>query len=470
MNKILKVLIIFYRKIIPVFVRQLMLNLELKITRWYNPLLKNGVIRSAIDECYEACKNELEKKNDSSRTNYHLHKAFNKHLVRSNLIDVQWWYDFILLISLPNGSKFEKINKSLINRIEYSNFNSLDHFEILHIYSLSIRFGLFELGYHIREKSLKIALAYSTLINKSDIWKLKAKLSALLETGNFSEFDQLFPLFKNQRKQEKYLLSNLRGVLGGIKNLSDRNLISDLNSKKNQSFYKFVENKKLVIVSPSPVDKKDGVEIDSADIVVRTRYSAKYSVDDLAIKGSRCDITYIFSDSKYIDKNKYLQWPLDISWIVSKVLSQAEVVLKKLSADGINTKHLNGRSIERIDKALFNGSLHGLPNIIIDVLRFNPKKIFLYHFDMMLTKERIVGYFTPDSEEENKNIKHLTNKRLTGLAGHDPVTQFAILKSFWKRGIIEGDFRFEEVIKMEVKDYMKNLQKNYRGLNDVKID
>ncbi len=75
------------------------------------------------------------------------------------------------------------------------------------------------------------------------------------------------------------------------------------NSKKNQSFYKFVENKKLVIVSPSPVDKKDGVEIDSADIVVRTRYSAKYSVDDLAIKGSRCDITYIFSDSKYIDKN-----------------------------------------------------------------------------------------------------------------------------------------------------------------------
>ena len=165
-----------------------------------------------------------------------------------------------------------------------------------------------------------------------------------------------------------------------------------------------------------------------------------------------------------------MQWPLDNSWIVGKVLSQAEVVLKKLSADGINTKHLNGRSIERIDKALFNGSLHGLPNIIIDVLRFNPKKIFLYHFDMMLTKERVAGYFTPDSEEENKNIKHLTNNRLTGLAGHDPVTQFVILKSFWKRGIIEGDFRFEEVIKMEIKDYMKNLQKNYRGLNDVKID
>jgi hypothetical protein len=470
MNKILKAMIIFYRNIIPVFVRQGLYNLELRITCWYNPLLKNRVTRYAIEDLFEAFKKELENKNNSSLINHNFHKVFSKHLVRSNLIDSQWWSDFILLISLPSGLKFEKINQSLINRIEYSNFNSLDHFEILHIYSLSIRFGLFELGYYIREKSLKIALGYSTFINKSEVWKLKAKLSALLETGNFLEFDQLFSLFKNQRKQEKYLLSNLRGVLGGIKNLSDKNLISDLNSKKDQNFYKFVENKKLVIVSPSPEDKKDGVEIDSADIVIRTRYSAKYSVDDLAIKGSRCDITYIFSDSKYIATNEHLQWPLDISWIVGKVLSQAEVILKKLSADGINTKHLNGRSIERIDKALFNGSLHGLPNIIIDVLRFNPKKIFLYHFDMMLTKERIAGYFTPDSEEENKNIKHIMNKRLTGLAGHDPVTQFVILKSFWKRGIIEGDFRFEEVIKMEVKDYMKNLQKNYRGLNDVKID
>ena len=47
-------------------------------------------------------------------------------MVRGNLIDSQWWSDFILLISLPSGSKFEKINKSLINRIEHSNFNSLD--------------------------------------------------------------------------------------------------------------------------------------------------------------------------------------------------------------------------------------------------------------------------------------------------------------------------------------------------------
>ena len=105
----------------------------------------------------------------------------------------------------------------------------------------------------------------------------------------------------------------------------------------------------------------------------------------------------------------------------------------------------------------------------MDILHSNPKKIFLYHFDMMLTKERVAGY-TPENLKENKDVKYLVNKRLNGLAGHDPVTQFVIMKSFWKRGIVDGDYRFEEVMKMKVEDYMKNLQKYYRKLINVEID
>ena len=82
---------------------------------------------------------------------------------------------------------------------------------------------------------------------------------------------------------------------------------------------------------------------------------------------------------------------------------------------------------------------------------------------MMLTKERVSGY-TPEYTKENTDLKYLVNKRLMGLAGHDPVTQFIIMKSFWKRRIVEGDSDFEKVMKMEIVDYMKNLQKNYREL------
>ena len=59
------------------------------------------------------------------------------------------------------------------------------------------------------------------------------------------------------------------------------------------------------------------------------------------------------------------------------------------------------------------------------------------------------------------NEEKLTNVRLRGFAVHDPVTQFIILKSFWKRGFIKGDFYFNNIIKLTTKDYMKKLQKTY---------
>ena len=60
------------------------------------------------------------------------------------------------------------------------------------------------------------------------------------------------------------------------------------------------------------------------------------------------------------------------------------------------------------------------------------------------------------------------NTRLNGLAKHDAATQFIILKSFWKKGLIKGDNGFEKVIKMKLEDYMKNLQKIYHGSNETK--
>ena len=208
--------------------------------------------------------------------------------MRSRLIDEDWWSDFISLISLYEESKFKKINKSLIDRIEYSNFNSLYHFEILDIYGLCIRFNLFELGYYLRRKSLEIALKYPSNLKKSENWKLKAKLSALLETENFQEFDKLFPIFKSNKKQEKYFLNYLRKIFDINKNLSSRDLFSQINTDEDINFRKFLENKKIVIVSPKPVIENDGFIIDNSDIVIRTNISIANPIK----KGSRNDVNY----------------------------------------------------------------------------------------------------------------------------------------------------------------------------------
>ena len=72
-------------------------------------------------------------------------------------------------------------------------------------------------------------------------------------------------------------------------------------------------------------------------------------------------------------------------------------------------------------------------------------------------------------EKKIKKKGYLIDVRLNGVAKHDPVTQFVLLKKFWSRGIIKGDSRFEEKIKMNVEEYMINLQKYYRDTNDTNI-
>lgn len=451
-----------YRKAVPRFIKE-------KISILFNPSYTLSINPGdRVQNYFNACKKELKLQNNFDFNNVHLHKAFKENKVRSNLIENQWWSDFILLLSLTDSPKFHKINQSLINRIKTSNFNSLEYFEVLHIYSLSLRFGLFELGYHLRQQSIKIALSYSTSLKKNKSWKIKAKLSALLETDNFSEFDKLFPefekvipLFKTRWKKEKYLLIYLREILGDQKNSFDKSLVSRMDKNNDNKFRKFLENKKIFIVGPTPNLKPHGNLIDGSDIIIRTNYKDKDSLKDFEFLGSRCDITYINAAvTRDIIKNPTLNWPKDISWVVGKIRSHAREVLKKLSSDKIDTNHINGRDLQQVEPALFNGFLNALPNILIDLSRYNPKEIFLCNFDLMLSKDRFPGYYS-EHLKTNIKIEGIENIRLRGFGVHDPVTQFNIIKTFWKRGFIKGDNRFEQVINMEVLDYMKNLQKNY---------
>ena len=464
MNKILKSLRLIYYKLIPFFIRQKLNKLELLITYWYSPFLRIRVSQSAMDDCFEACKRViiLNKKNNYY-TGHLLHKMFNKYHVRSDLICNSWWEDFFKLTTISESSKFQQINKSLIDRIEKSNFNSLEHYEILHIYSLSLRFSLFELGFHLRQKSLKIALAYPVFFKeKNEIWKLKAKLSALLETRDFLKFDQLIPLLENRWKKEKYLLNYLRNVLSNEYSLKSQNLDKDFKKKDDIDLKNFLENKKIAIVSPALVDKKDGNIIDNSDVVIRTNHYSKNLKSDFIIKGSKSDIIYVNGEqAEHIIKFGVKGWSSSVSWVICKLTHHKELMLKKLLLDKIRIGKLKLRIFTAVEPALFNGALNALPNILIDLSSFNPKEILLYHFDVMITKERIKGYYLDNLKKISLNEEKLTNVRLRGFAVHDPVTQFIILKSFWKRGFIKGDFYFNNIIKLTTKDYMKKLQKTY---------
>jgi hypothetical protein len=439
--------------------------LKVKLSNLIDPLPKNRMRSSTsvrIENYFQAYNKELKMINNDDRSNQYLHKAFKKHLVRSDLINNNWWSDFIILSNLPEGPEFQKINQSLIGRIEYSNFNSLEHFELLDIYGLCLRLSLFDLGYHLRQKAIEIALNYPPSSKKNESWKFKAKLSALLETSNFCEFDKLLPLFNSKIKHEKYFLIYLRNILEGNYGLSDEPLASDINSDRDLKFRKFIENKKIIVVSPKKVLEKDGDKIDNADIVVRSNYK----IGDFINKGSRTDISYFNRlTSEDINKNGCFEWPSDMKWSVGRAWDYMETILKRLSSDGLNIDDLNVRTITRIDDALFYGLLFTLPNIVVDLIRYKPKEIFLYHFDLLLSKDRIPGYF-----KNVNNNKELDLFLVNTFSVHDPVINFLIIKLFWKKGFIKGDQYLEEVMKMEINEYMISLQKIYRTVNSLKVD
>jgi len=407
---------------------------------------------------------EIKKKNKPFKNN--LGKLLKKNNVRIHLIENQWWYDFINILSLSKGLDFQNKNKSLINRIESSNFNNLHYFEILQIYGLALRFGLFELAYHLRKKSLQIALSYKINPKKICVWKLKAKLSALLEQEDFVEFDNLFLMFDSKFKNEKLMLNHLKLILKKKERLESKSdtILGDKISNNDKNFHKYIKDKKVIIVGPMPKDNEDGTEIDRGDIVIRPNCKSKKSTGNPIQKGTKCDITYINGEqASYIKETGCPDWPSDILWIVGKSEGDAEDVLNRLKSDNINDTNLMIRNIEKVDIALFNGTLNFLPHIITDLCRFNPKKIFLYHFDLNLTKERIKGYYPKSVYPESENLIKFNLKNFSFT--HDPVTQFKILKSFWKRGLISGDSSFEEVMKMDEINYMRSLEKNFVFIN-----
>ena len=466
MKKILKLILLFSKKLMPELINYRLFRLELKIRYWYNPLLKNKISKIAKEDYLKVFTEQLDKKKHFEIIHY-LHKAFNKHLIRSYLIDDQWWKEFVLLSTLREGANFNRVNQSLVSQIKTEKFNLLNHYEILHIYTLCLELSFFELAYHLRKKSVQIALRYSSFFKKEDVWKLKAKLSALLENNNFDEFDKLIKFFDKKWKKEKRSLSYFRNILKYNNNEINQNFIFNKNSKIDQKFKKFIENKKVIIVGPLNASLSDGHKINKAEIVIRTNYRRKFFKEDLVFKGSKCDITYLNGDvTDQIIRNKFYKWPQEISWIVCKSLNHVSLIKKKFLSSGFNLKKLDVRNLIDINDALFNGSLNALPNILIDILKYNPKDIMLYHFDLMLTINRVKGY-TTNSVKLDKKKSQLIKLRLQGLAGHDPITQFIILKTFWSKGLIKGDINFVKIINMEAKGYMKSLQKNYPRLNII---
>ena len=475
-----KIIFFIYRKLLPKILRKKIRYLYfLKLRYFFDPPFIHGTVGNRMEDYIEAYKKELNKIdqksiNLSAKVEYKLdflHQSFNKFEVRSDNIISKWWSNFVVLSCLNDEKKFDQLNKSLINQIEDSNFDSLEYWEIINISVFSCGLGLIDLGYHLRKKAIKVALNYPLVFDKYNSWKLKAKLSALLETFNYNEFDQLLPLLKKRSKkvyfgfykkikkrwaEEHSQLNYLRRVMEINKLPVNKNL-TDFDNLADLKFRKLIEGKKIAIVGPVETDQKNGHEIDSHEIVIRFNQLKKDGAGNPIIKGSRCDITYLSGGTaELLKKNGVTSWSSNVPWIICKEISSLSGVIEKFKSDGTDLKSQNFRALKPVDLAVLKGNLLYVPNVVLDILRFAPAKISIFHVDLYLTGKKNEAYSANLPSGYEKWVPIVISKN------HDIISQYLILEQFWKKGLIKGDKRFEEIMKMGEEKYNNEYQKIYR--------
>jgi hypothetical protein len=363
---------------------------------------------------------------------------FNFREIPSNA-SYQWWV--FLLVYIKNKTRGEDFEAS-----QFFNEN-INYDEAILTYRICLAYGCFEVGYSIRA-FLKECLEKTNLNSKSSQKEKINMLALWLENQNYT---QIRNEIKNVGLKKKY-----RSLF-----LDSLNIIEDVKFSifdfkgVDKDFFEYVNHKSVAIVGPAKTNEQDAKEIDSFDIVIRLNHKDKNIGIDPFIKGEKCDISYFNVEHTQIAlENNLTNWSPSLVWAIFNNNETVKKVEKKLCAKSYGTK-LRIRNA-KYNLTSFNTGYTALPKAVIDILRFKPAHVKIFHADLMLTVDREVGYKPSTwTEDMRAFFLEICSKR------HDPVTQFYIMKNLCASRVISGDKRFDEVISLSPQQYMKELDKIY---------
>ena len=423
------------------------------------PILKRFCKKKKLiqisDDYYTTFKKAHEYKNNGINARHLLkliNYRFKKNRVRSYLLGNEWWRSFLEASSCKDeGDNFTL--SPLIENTRKLDYNLLEAYEWLHIYASLMRVGLFYPAYYIRELAVKKAIdkLYSEEASDSDI---KMGISAIIDTGDIETARKWI----HDKQQIQYFENFTSNCSFLIKILSNQDKSEFYyNNPGDNEYFNFINNKQVAIVGPAQSDIKNAPEIDSFDRVVRFNYWKSGVGCDSVYKGNKTNISYFnLEQGKYLLNKCNLINLKELEWFVFKSREHAHFFSQKQISDNVKC-----RFFKQVNNAIFNGTLNAIPNAIIDLLKFHPKKIKVFNADLMLTVKRVKDY---NPQEFNLNSKiEMIERFCRASISHDPVAQYNVLNILWKQKLIEGDTRFNEVMQIGAKDYMKQLQNIYGG-------
>lgn len=379
--------------------------------------------------------------------------SFKANGIRTEYIHKEFW-EYLITVAKMSNEEIRALNQ------QYATFSTawfneiLQPWELIHIYMLMLRCGLFTDGLKLRNIALTRTLASS----KSDNASYYEKLSALIELNDTEKAKQL--LYKTKLFSNTYMYKYYLSLL-----LQSYNFATRKDIPNDEVFYEMIRGKTVAIVGPADTTAQDGRDIDDHDIVIKMNYCRKGIGADKHVKGLRCTISNFNLDqlNSYIHSGDQ-NWPGDIQWVMANNFNSGLKLynyIKNYSHDKDETDGLRIKPrLKSIRQLPYNTSLMQLQKIILDIARYEPAKIKCFHSDLMLTVNRSKGYI--DWENMKKEFLETTSK------SHDPVPQLLILKQLYKAKVIEGDPRFEEVMQLTEDEYMNQLQSIYGNVGRIK--
>ena len=433
-------IIIHYLKKIPIFfsvIKILYIWLDrvyIYFTRHRNRVSRIIHYRKLIDGCLNSKVNI-----DYNKISIKIEREVLKRTKFELKLTSRWWLLFIRLIDSKKGSSdINKYINELHNETLSLPFNQNSSFALLDLYALLLEYGLYSIGCIIRSQSAKLVLKEG--LNKTSNKNiLKRYLSAAFEEAKYDELqDSLEKLIAIKRDNDEIFLLDLL-LHKIIKRKNNKKIIKDEYLDRN--YLEIIKGKSVAIAGPSQNDLTNGKEIDTFDVIVRFNYKGE---NKSPIKyGSRTDISYFNGvNARDLEKNigKYLLQ--DLKALVFKV---------DFKGDKLNCKCVR-RMLLPLEHCMLDNSPNALPNMLADLLLYQPQKIKVFSIDMQLSSKRDMSYGVMETSFWDGYYPK---------AGHDVYSQYKFIEYLYNSNFISVDSKLKAILDLGIVEYMKKLQEVY---------
>lgn len=308
---------------------------------------------------------------------------------------------------------------------------------------------------------LSSAVSNNQSVNPASVFQAAIEIGDFKTAANIEELARL----KIEKSRASLLQPTLQALSGKGRSVNQKIEVSE-DAQELYSFAEYIRDKSVAIVGPSVTDTDLSEEIDSYDIVIRTKFTGEESLPPGA--GKKTSASYYAKTSILTKTDPSLIASLELVLLNYQTTKGEKIDSKKLKELGLNTNSI--ALLLPTSGVFFAAEPNAIPHLVHDTLFAEPRVIKLFKTNLFVNPKYPSGY--PNSKitsvATTKELRPRLFNRYKGFAYHDPLAQLRFLRQTWKAGLIAGDSEFSEVMNLSDEEYLRYLESVYslsRALN-----